>query len=32
MLMILFIGEALIPLDAGILDNYRVKKQLLHSW
>jgi len=24
-------GEALIPLDAGILDNYRVKKQLLHS-
>lgn len=25
-------GEALIPVDAGILDNYRVKKQLLHSW
>jgi T-complex protein 1 subunit zeta len=24
-------GEALIPLDVGILDNYRVKKQLLHS-
>ncbi|KAJ8312577.1 hypothetical protein KUTeg_009950 [Tegillarca granosa] len=24
-------GEALVPLDAGILDNYRVKKQLLHS-
>jgi len=24
-------GEALIPLDAGIFDNYRVKKQLLHS-
>lgn len=24
-------GEALIPLDAGIVDNYRVKKQLLHS-
>ena len=28
----LFIGEALIPTDAGILDNYRVKRQLLHSW
>ena len=25
-------GEALLPLDAGIVDNYRVKKQLLHSW
>jgi len=25
-------GEALIPVDVGILDNYRVKKQLLHSW
>jgi T-complex protein 1 subunit zeta len=24
-------GEALIPVDAGILDNYRVKRQLLHS-
>lgn len=24
-------GEAIIPIDAGILDNYRVKKQLLHS-
>ncbi|OWF40965.1 T-complex protein 1 subunit zeta-like [Mizuhopecten yessoensis] len=24
-------GEALIPADAGIVDNYRVKKQLLHS-
>ncbi|KAK2165917.1 hypothetical protein LSH36_44g06003 [Paralvinella palmiformis] len=24
-------GEALIPLDVGILDNYRVKRQLLHS-
>ncbi|XP_063396724.1 T-complex protein 1 subunit zeta-like [Mytilus trossulus] len=24
-------GEALIPSDAGILDNYRVKRQLLHS-
>ncbi|ESO97378.1 hypothetical protein LOTGIDRAFT_231565 [Lottia gigantea] len=24
-------GEALIPADCGILDNYRVKKQLLHS-
>ena len=25
-------GEALIPMDVGIVDNYRVKKQLLHSW
>merc|ERR1712038_139578 len=24
-------GEALIPADSGILDNYRVKKQILHS-
>eukprot|EP00918_Siedleckia_nematoides_P039741 GHVU01086405.1.p1 GENE.GHVU01086405.1~~GHVU01086405.1.p1 ORF type:complete len:532 (+),score=79.10 GHVU01086405.1:44-1639(+) len=24
-------GEALIPKDVGILDNYRVKRQLLHS-
>ncbi|KAK2176467.1 hypothetical protein NP493_662g01075 [Ridgeia piscesae] len=24
-------GEALIPVDAGILDNYRVKRQILHS-
>lgn len=24
-------GEALIPMDAGILDNYRVKKQILYS-
>jgi len=24
-------GEALLPMDAGIVDNYRVKKQLLHS-
>ncbi|KAK3597205.1 hypothetical protein CHS0354_003710 [Potamilus streckersoni] len=24
-------GEAIIPVDHGILDNYRVKKQLLHS-
>lgn len=24
-------GEAIIPSDLGILDNYRVKKQLLHS-
>jgi len=28
----LLTGEALIPTDAGILDNYRVKRQLLHSW
>ena len=25
-------GEAIIPVDTGIVDNYRVKKQLLHSW
>lgn len=25
-------GEALIPADAGIWDNYRVKRQLLNSW
>ena len=25
-------GEALIPVDTGIVDNYREKKQLLHSW
>lgn len=24
-------GEALVPLDEGIIDNYRVKRQLLHS-
>eukprot|EP00745_Piridium_sociabile_P030418 TRINITY_DN50430_c0_g2_i2.p1 TRINITY_DN50430_c0_g2~~TRINITY_DN50430_c0_g2_i2.p1 ORF type:complete len:551 (-),score=182.31 TRINITY_DN50430_c0_g2_i2:662-2263(-) len=24
-------GEALVPMDEGILDNYRVKRQLLHS-
>ncbi|KAK3084626.1 hypothetical protein FSP39_016530 [Pinctada imbricata] len=24
-------GEAIVPMDAGIVDNYRVKKQLLHS-
>lgn len=24
-------GEAIVPLDVGILDNYRVKRQLLHS-
>ncbi|KAL5015966.1 hypothetical protein ScPMuIL_005555 [Solemya velum] len=24
-------GEAIVPVDLGILDNYRVKKQLLHS-
>ena len=27
-----FEGEAILPMDVGILDNYRVKKQLLHSW
>ena len=27
-----FAGEAILPMDVGILDNYRVKKQLLHSW
>ncbi|PFX23381.1 T-complex protein 1 subunit zeta [Stylophora pistillata] len=25
-------GEALVPSDSGIWDNYRVKRQLLHSW
>ena len=25
-------GEAMIPADEGIWDNYRVKRQLLHSW
>ena len=25
-------GEACIPADFGIYDNYRVKKQILHSW
>lgn len=25
-------GEALVPADSGIWDNYRVKRQLLHSW
>lgn len=27
-----FAGEAILPLDVGILDNFRVKRQLLHSW
>ena len=26
------IGEVLIPADEGIWDNYRVKRQILHSW
>ena len=25
-------GEALLPTEEGIFDNYRVKKTLLHSW
>ena len=25
-------GEPFIPVDMGIFDNYRVKKQILHSW
>ena len=25
-------GEPMIPADEGIWDNYRVKRQLLHSW
>ena len=25
-------GEAIVPVDVGVIDNYRVKKQLLHSW
>jgi T-complex protein 1 subunit zeta len=24
-------GEAMLPMDAGVLDNYRVKRQLLQS-
>ena len=25
-------GEALVPSDSGIWDNYRNKRQLLHLW
>lgn len=25
-------GEPTIPADLGIYDNYRVKKQIIHSW
>ena len=25
-------GDVMIPADEGIWDNYRVKRQLLHSW
>lgn len=25
-------GEPMIPADEGIWDNYRVKRQLIHSW
>ena len=25
-------GEPMIPADEGIWDNFRVKRQLLHSW
>ena len=25
-------GDPMIPADEGIWDNYRVKRQLLHSW
>ena len=25
-------GEAMNPSDEGVWDNYRVKRQLLHSW
>lgn len=25
-------GEAMIPGDEGVWDNFRVKRQLLHSW
>ena len=25
-------GEAMIPSDEGVWDNFRVKRQLLHSW
>ncbi len=26
------VGEAMLPGDEGVWDNYRVKKTLLHSW
>ena len=25
-------GEAFVPADSGVWDNYNVKRQLLHSW
>ena len=25
-------GEPMLPSDEGVWDNYRVKRQLLHSW
>ena len=25
-------GEPMVPQEEGVWDNYRVKKQLLHSW
>lgn len=25
-------GEAFIPADLGVWDNYNVKRQLVHSW
>ena len=30
-ILIVFIGEAMEPKSLGIYDNYRVKKQLIHS-
>ena len=28
----LFSGEPMVPAEEGVWDNYRVKRQLLHSW
>ena len=27
-----YVGEAMLPGDEGVWDNYRVKKTLIHSW
>jgi len=32
MCVCVFLGEAMLPGDEGVWDNYRVKKTLLHSW
>ncbi len=31
-ILLFLTGEALLPIEEGIFDNYRVKKTLLHSW